>query len=94
MADPGFQTFFEKVRNHQGAVNAMMRVGQVMKEKGEWNPRKGDEADQPGVDTTQPPSKMQMMKLAFDKDLREAATDVSDSRHGLSHWGRLTLTRS
>lgn len=34
MADPGFQSFFEKVRNHQGAVNAMMRVGQVMKDKG------------------------------------------------------------
>jgi hypothetical protein len=34
MADPKFQDFYEKIRNHQGAVDAMMRVGELMKEKG------------------------------------------------------------
>jgi hypothetical protein len=34
MADPKFQNFYEKIRNHQGAVDAMMRVGEVMKSKG------------------------------------------------------------
>lgn len=34
MADPKFQQFYEKIRNHQGAVDAMMKVGEVMKSKG------------------------------------------------------------
>lgn len=30
-----------------------------------------------GLDTSKTPSKMEMVKLSFDKDLREAATNVS-----------------
>ena len=30
-----------------------------------------------GLDTTKVPSKMEMVKLSFDKDLRDAATNVS-----------------
>jgi hypothetical protein len=29
-----------------------------------------------GLDTSKTPSKMEMVKLSFDKDLREAATNV------------------
>jgi len=36
MADPKFQNFYEKIRNHQGAVDAMMKVGEVMKSKGKF----------------------------------------------------------
>lgn len=36
MADPKFQNFYEKIRNHQGAVDAMMKVGEVMKSKGSF----------------------------------------------------------
>lgn len=38
LADPKFQHFYEKIRNHQGAVDAMMKVGEIMKEKGELRP--------------------------------------------------------
>lgn len=31
-----------------------------------------------GLDTSKPPSKMEMVKLSFDKDLRDAATNVSE----------------
>ena len=34
-------------------------------------------ADTIGLDTTKVPSKMEMVKLSFDKDLRDAATNVS-----------------
>jgi hypothetical protein len=34
MADPKFQSFFDKIKNHQGAVDAMLKVGEVMKTKG------------------------------------------------------------
>jgi len=34
MADPKFQSFFDKIKNHQGAVDAMLKVGEVMKNKG------------------------------------------------------------
>lgn len=35
MADPEIQGFYEKLRNHQGAVDAMMAVGKLMQDKGE-----------------------------------------------------------
>jgi hypothetical protein len=34
MADSKFQSFFDKIKNHQGAVDAMLKVGEVMKNKG------------------------------------------------------------
>jgi hypothetical protein len=34
LADPKFQDFYEKIRGHQGAVDAMMKVGEIMKSKG------------------------------------------------------------
>jgi hypothetical protein len=36
MADPKFQNFFDKIKNHQGAVDAMMKVGEIMKAKGRY----------------------------------------------------------
>jgi hypothetical protein len=33
-ADPEIQGFYEKLRNHQGAVDAMMKMAQLMKDKG------------------------------------------------------------
>ena len=35
MADPEIQKFYEKLRNHQGAVDAMMKMAQLMKDKGQ-----------------------------------------------------------
>jgi hypothetical protein len=35
IADPEIQGFYEKLRNHQGAVDAMMKMAELMKEKGE-----------------------------------------------------------
>jgi hypothetical protein len=34
MADPEIQGFYEKLRNHQGAVDAMLAVGKLMQDKG------------------------------------------------------------
>lgn len=34
MADPQIQQFYEKLRNHQGAVDAMMKLAELMKSKG------------------------------------------------------------
>jgi hypothetical protein len=35
MMDPEIQGFYEKLRNHQGAVDAMLAVGKLMQDKGE-----------------------------------------------------------
>lgn len=109
LADPKFQNFYEKIRNHQGAVDAMMKVGEVMKSKGaslsslrpntkSFTQLRGagrsiKEADLGvGLDTSKPPSKMEMVKLSFDKDLRDAATNVSHiyARIALSSFGRIS----
>lgn len=36
LADPKIQAFYEKLRNHQGAVDAMMAVAKLMESKGGW----------------------------------------------------------
>ncbi|WWC68692.1 uncharacterized protein I206_102626 [Kwoniella pini CBS 10737] len=59
LADPAFKAFQEKVKNHEGAINAIMALGEVMKQK--------------GFDTTKQPSMTQMAKMAMDSDLRTAA---------------------
>ncbi|WRT65639.1 uncharacterized protein IL334_002584 [Kwoniella shivajii] len=58
-ADPAFKAFQEKVNNHEGAIKAIMALGEVMKTK--------------GFDTSKQPSMTQMAKMAMDKELREAA---------------------
>jgi len=46
-------------------------------------------ADTIGLDTTKVPSKMEMVKLSFDKDLRDAATNVSSFGWRMSmHWAQ------
>lgn len=34
LQDPEFRSFFEKVRAHQPALDAMMKIGKIMQEKG------------------------------------------------------------
>ncbi|WVW80081.1 hypothetical protein I302_102054 [Kwoniella bestiolae CBS 10118] len=58
-ADPAFKAFQDKVKNHEGAIKAIMDLGEVMKQK--------------GFDTTKQPSMTQMAKMAMDSDLRAAA---------------------
>ncbi|KAI9632534.1 uncharacterized protein MKK02DRAFT_40838 [Dioszegia hungarica] len=58
LADPKIQAFYEKLRNHQGAVDAMMAVAKLMESK--------------GYATDRPPSMMEMAKLSMDKDMRAA----------------------
>ncbi|KAK8861529.1 hypothetical protein IAR55_002351 [Kwoniella newhampshirensis] len=58
-ADPAFKGFSDKIKQHQGAVDAMLSLGKIMEQK--------------GFDTTKQPSMTQMAKMAMDKDLREAA---------------------
>ncbi|WVR03841.1 hypothetical protein IAU60_000838 [Kwoniella sp. DSM 27419] len=62
LSDPAFQAFQDKVKNHQGAIEAIMALGEIMKQK--------------GFDTTQAPSMTQMAKMAMDKDLRGAAQNL------------------
>ncbi|WWC60238.1 uncharacterized protein I303_102804 [Kwoniella dejecticola CBS 10117] len=57
--DPAFKAFQEKVKNHEGAINAITTLGEVMKQK--------------GFDTSKQPSMTQMAKMAMDSDLRNAA---------------------
>ncbi|WWC87819.1 uncharacterized protein L201_002711 [Kwoniella dendrophila CBS 6074] len=59
LEDPAFKAFQDKVKNHEGAINAIMALGEVMKQK--------------GFDTTKQPSMTQMAKMAMDSDLRAAA---------------------
>ncbi|WWC97002.1 hypothetical protein V866_003879 [Kwoniella sp. B9012] len=59
LADPAFKAFQDKVKNHEGAIKAIMDLGEVMKQK--------------GFDTTKQPSMTQMAKMAMDSDLRAAA---------------------
>ncbi|WVQ94748.1 hypothetical protein IAU59_001829 [Kwoniella sp. CBS 9459] len=61
-ADPAFKAFQEKVKNHQGAIEAITALGELMKTK--------------GFDTTTQPSMTQMAKMAMDKDLRSAAQNL------------------
>lgn len=35
LQDPEFRSFFEKVRAHQPALDAMMKIGKIMQEKGQ-----------------------------------------------------------
>lgn len=34
LADPSVQAFYEKIRNHQGAIDAMMDMRKIMESKG------------------------------------------------------------
>ena len=34
LADPSVQAFYEKIRNHQGAIDAMMSMRKIMEDKG------------------------------------------------------------
>ncbi|KAM0484158.1 hypothetical protein ACHAP7_003672 [Fusarium lateritium] len=62
MNDPQIRDTFEKLSRHPPAIAAMQKMGDVIKSK--------------GLDTTQPPSKMDIMKLMMDSEFRDAATTV------------------
>ncbi|WOO85201.1 uncharacterized protein LOC62_06G008700 [Vanrija pseudolonga] len=64
MMDPRIQDFARKVHDHEGARAAMTRLGDLMKEK--------------GIDLSQPPSAMTMLKLGMDKDVREAGQKLME----------------
>ncbi|OCF34726.1 hypothetical protein I317_03801 [Kwoniella heveanensis CBS 569] len=67
-ADPAFKAFQEKVKNHQGAIDAITTLGEIMKTKAGFI--------KSGFDTTTQPSMTQMAKMAMDKDLRAAAQNL------------------
>ncbi|KAM0185786.1 hypothetical protein ACHAPA_011974 [Fusarium lateritium] len=63
MNDPQIRDTFEKLSRHPPAIAAMQKMGDVIKSK--------------GLDTTQPPSKMDIMKLMMDSEFRDAATTLT-----------------
>ncbi len=77
-ADPTVQSFYEKIRNHQGAVDAMMDMRKIMEEKGLCVLVRSDITlmQDTGYDVTKPPSTMQMMKMGLDGDLRKGVQKV------------------
>ncbi|WVO13328.1 hypothetical protein L204_100942 [Cryptococcus depauperatus] len=58
--DPVFKAFADRVKQHQGAIDAMKGLMEVMQRKG-WHERKN-------------PSFMQMMEMASDKELKAVAS--------------------
>lgn len=89
LADPSVQAFYEKVRNHQGAIDAMMAMRKVMEEKGLsdtcWRCKSSFLTENIGYDVTKPPSTMQMAKMSFDKELRNSASKVGDLQSSYIH---------
>ncbi|KAJ4127828.1 hypothetical protein NW768_008105 [Fusarium equiseti] len=63
MNDPLIRDTFEKLSRHPPAIAAMQRMGDVIKSK--------------GLDTSKPPSKMDLMKLMMDKEFRDASTELT-----------------
>ncbi|KAF4449514.1 hypothetical protein F53441_7219 [Fusarium austroafricanum] len=61
MNDPHIRETFEKLSRHPPAIAAMQKMGDVIK----------------SIDTTQAPSKMDIMKLMMDKEFRDAATELT-----------------
>ncbi|KAF5017277.1 hypothetical protein F66182_10814 [Fusarium sp. NRRL 66182] len=59
MNDPRIRETFEKLSRHPPAIAAMQRMGDIIKEK--------------GLDASNPPTKMDLMKLMMDKGFRDAA---------------------
>ncbi|KAF4993427.1 hypothetical protein FGRMN_6515 [Fusarium graminum] len=62
MNDPAFRDTFEKLSRHPPAIAAMQKMAVVIESK--------------GLDTTQPVSKMDIMKLMMDSEFRDAAATV------------------
>ncbi|BEI89856.1 uncharacterized protein CcaverHIS019_0212180 [Cutaneotrichosporon cavernicola] len=60
--DPRIVELRNKIQAHEGAKQAIMRLGQLMQDK--------------GVDLSKPPSTMQVMKLGMDPDIREAGQNL------------------
>ncbi|AAW45150.1 hypothetical protein CNBL2930 [Cryptococcus deneoformans B-3501A] len=58
--DPIFKAFADRVKQHQGAVDAMKGLMNVMQQK--------------GFDKNKKPTMMQMIEMASDKDLKAAAS--------------------
>ncbi|KAE8540835.1 hypothetical protein D1P53_003199 [Cryptococcus gattii VGV] len=58
--DPIFKAFADRVKQHQGAVDAMKGLMSVMQQK--------------GFDKNKKPTMMQMIEMASDKDLKAAAS--------------------
>lgn len=71
-ATPDFQTLsanlkaspiFQAIKHNENAMKAVQSIGELLKQK--------------GFQTDKPPSKWEMLKLATDKDFREASMTVS-----------------
>ncbi|EWG54670.1 hypothetical protein FVEG_12822 [Fusarium verticillioides 7600] len=63
MNDPHIRETFEKLSRHPPAIEAMQKMGDIIKSK--------------GLATSGPPSKMDIMKLMMDKEFRDAATNLT-----------------
>ncbi|KAF5563650.1 7-aminocholesterol resistance [Fusarium napiforme] len=63
MNDPHIRETFEKLSRHPPAIEAMQKMGDIIKSK--------------GLATSGPPSKMDIMKLMMDKEFRDAATKLT-----------------
>ncbi|KAL5590760.1 hypothetical protein FOBRF1_014317 [Fusarium oxysporum] len=63
MNDPHIRETFEKLSRHPPAIEAMQKMGDIIKSK--------------GLATSGPPSKMDIMKLMMDKEFRDAATTLT-----------------
>lgn len=68
---------FEKVAKHEGAKSALKEIAGLMQKKGRccWLAH-SRVADQVGIDMTQKPSTMQLLKLGTDPELKNAALKV------------------
>jgi hypothetical protein len=80
LTDPTIKDFYDKVKNHQGAQDAMAEIGRIMEKKGRfpvgcWV----SGLRYIGLDMTKPPSTMQMMKLGMDSEMRTAGMKVCSS---------------
>ncbi|KAF5710083.1 7-aminocholesterol resistance [Fusarium mundagurra] len=63
MNDPHIRETFEKLSRHPPAIEAMQKMGDIIKSK--------------GLATSGPPSKMDIMKLMMDKEFRDAAMTLT-----------------
>lgn len=90
-ATPDFQTLsanlkaspiFQAIKGNENAMKAVQNIGELLKSK--------------GFQTDKPPSKWEMLKLATDKDFREASMTVSPMKLGTSiaRTRRLTNIRA
>ena len=81
LEDPMITNLFEKLRNHQGAIDAMLNLRNLMDQKGKLCPNifRKYAVDYVGLNTTTPPTTLQIMKMAADSELRNRVVKVRPS---------------